>query len=198
MIKFASNSDTISRWETPHLAEKPVEDVPTAEDLDILRQKAFDQGYNDGYKNGMDQAEEELRSQFDAMSRLLEGLSHPLADLDNQVLEFLAQLAGKIARQLVKRELRTDPSTIMGLVRDTAAILNGSSEKIRIHLHPDDAQIIYNLTHSATEKNRWEIVEDPLIAHGDCKAGSLDSVVTGEIQSRINSIIMHCLGDERA
>lgn len=198
MIKFAQDNDTISRWETPLLAEKETEEQPEVEDLDELRQKAFDQGYNDGYKNGIDQAEDEVRSRFETLAQLLDAVSKPLSDLDQQVVENLAQMSGRIARQLVKRELRTEPETIMALVRDTVAILNGSSEKIRIHLHPDDAQVIYNLTHSATERNRWDIVEDPLITHGDCKVASLDSIVTGEIQARINTIIMQCLGDERA
>lgn len=198
MIKFADVNSPISRWETPLLAEVQTAAVPEEENPDQLRQKAFDQGYKDGYKAGTDQAEEEISSQFQTLSQLLGAISKPLNDLDQQVLEYLAQLAGKIARQLVKRELRTEPETIMALVRDTVAILNSSGEKIRIHLHPDDARVIYNLTQSATEKSRWEIVEDPLVAHGDCKASSLDSIVTGEIQTRINAIIMQCLGDQRA
>lgn len=197
MIKFA-NANIISRWETPLLAEKEHTEEPQAEDLDLLRQTAFDQGYMDGYKAGTDQAEEEVSSQFQTLSQLLQAVSKPLSDLDQQVLEYLAQLAGRIARQLVKRELRTDPDTIMALVRDTVAILNGTSEKIRIHLHPNDAKVINNLMQSATEKNRWDIIEDPLVAHGDCKAGSLDSIVSGDIQTRISAIIMQCLGDERA
>lgn len=197
MIKFAE-SHMISRWETPLLAEKELSDHPQVEDLDVLRQTAFDQGYNDGYKAGIDQAEEETSARFLMLSQLLQAVSKPLGDLDQQVLEYLAQLAGRIARQLVKRELRTEPETIMALVRDTVAILNGSSEKIRIHLHPDDAHVINGLMQSATEKNRWDIIEDPLVAHGDCKAGSLDSIVSGDIQTRINAIIMQCLGDERA
>lgn len=198
MIKFADVNSSISRWETPLLAERHAEEAPVEENLDQLRQKAFDQGYTDGYKSGTDQARDEINSQFQSLSELLTAISKPLNNLDQQVLEYMAQLAGKIARQLVKRELRTEPETIMALVRDTVAILDNSSEKIRIHLHPDDARVIYNLTQSATEKSRWEIVEDPLVAHGDCKAGSLDSIVTGEIQTRINAIIMQCLGDERA
>lgn len=198
MIKLADVNSTISRWETPLLADNQAETEPEEENLDQLRQKAFDQGFNEGYKAGTDLAEEEMSSKFHTLSDLLAAISKPLNNLDQQVLAYLAQLAGKIARQLVKRELHTEPETIMALVRDTVAILDTSSEKIRIHLHPDDARVIYNLTQSATEKNRWDLVEDPLVAHGDCKASSLDSIVTGEIQTRINAIIMQCLGDERA
>lgn len=198
MIKFAQDKPSVSRWATPQLAERAAQDQPELESLDELRQKAFDQGYTEGYKAGIDQAEEEIRSQFDTLAQLLSAISRPLGDLDEQVLAHLAQLAGRIARQLVKRELRTEPETIMALVRDSVAILNSSNDKIRIHLHPDDARVIHGLTQSATEKNRWDIVEDPLVSHGDCKVGSLDSIVSGELGTRINAIIWQCLGDDRA
>lgn len=198
MIKFAHDNPQVSRWTTPQLSEQdtPAAEAPV-ENLDQLRQKAFDQGYTDGYKAGIDQAEEEVRSQFATLAQLLDAVSRPLGDLDEQVLAQLAQLAGRIARQLVKRELRTDPGTIMALIRDSVAILGSSSDKIRIHLHPDDARVIQGLMQAATEKNRWDIVEDPLVAHGDCKVGSLDSIVSGDLQTRINAIIWQCLGDDR-
>lgn len=198
MIKFAQDKPSVSRWTTPLLSERDVADAPPSEDLDQLRQNAFDQGFNDGHSAGLAQATEETAARFATLAQLLGAVSKPLADLDEQVLAQLAQLAGRIARQLVKRELRTEPETIMALVRDSVAILNSSNDKIRIHLHPDDARIIYSLTHSATEKNRWDIVEDPLVAHGDCKVGSLDSIVSGDLHTRINAIIWQCLGDDRA
>lgn len=198
MIKFAQDNPSVSRWTTPLLSERPVEDTPDVEDLDQLRQNAFDQGYNDGHRAGLAQATEETAARFAALEQLLTSVSRPLADIDEQVLAQLAQLAGRIARQLVKRELRTEPETIMALVRDSVAILGSSNDKIRIHLHPDDARIIHSLTHSATEQNRWDIVEDPLVAHGDCKVGSLDSIVSGDLHTRINAIIWQCLGDDRA
>jgi flagellar assembly protein FliH len=197
VIKSAQNSASVSRWATPQLSGSVTTAAPAVEDMAQVRQNAFDQGHAEGYKAGMHLAEEELRARFVTLEQLLAAISRPLGDLDEEVLGQLAQLAGRIARQLVKRELRTEPETIMALVRDSVAILNSTDEKIRIHLHPDDARVIHGLTQAATEKNRWDIVEDPLIAHGDCNVISFDSIISGDLQTRINAIIWQCLGDDR-
>jgi flagellar assembly protein FliH len=200
VIKYAHERPTVSRWTTPQLTEQPPQEPEeeVSESLDELRQRAFDQGFTEGYKAGIDQAEEEVRAQFTTLAQLLDAVSRPLVDIDEQVLNQLALLAGRIARQLVKRELRTEPETIMALVRDCVAVLGSGNDKIRIHLHPDDAQVIQRLTQTAGDRNRWDVVEDPLVAHGDCKVASLDSVVSGELQTRVNAMIWQCLGDDRA
>jgi flagellar assembly protein FliH len=192
------SSNGISRWETPHLSEQVNKPMIEEEDPATVRQKAITQGYDEGYKQGLAKAEAELNKKSAAIEKLLGNITHPFAELDQQVFELLVQMTGKIARSLVKRELRTEPETIMALIRDTVVVLNNTTDKIRIHLHPDDAQIIHNLTRTATEHSRWDILEDPLIARGDCKVSSLDSVVVGDLQTRIHAIIAHCLGDERA
>ena len=202
MIKsgVTSSHNFISRWETPHLTEQEV--IPPAieevEDPVKVRQQAVEQGYAEGYKQGLAKAEAELNKQAAAIEKLLTSITHPFAELDQQVFELLVQMTGKIARSLVKRELRTEPEAIMALIRDTVVVLNNTTDKIRIHLHPDDALVIHNLTRTATEHSRWDILEDPLLARGDCKVSSLDSVVIGDLQTRIHAIITHCLGDERA
>ena len=194
----AAAQNVISRWETPHLSEQAVKPKVEEEDLGKVRQKAVDQGYEEGYKQGLAKAEAELNKKSLVIEKILNSITHPFAELDQEVFELLVQMTGKIARSLVKRELRTEPETIMALIRDTVVVLNNTTDKIRIHLHPDDAQVIHNLTRTATEHSRWELLEDPLVARGDCKVSSLDSVVVGDLQTRIHAIITHCLGDERA
>jgi flagellar assembly protein FliH len=195
---FNNSQNSISRWETPHLSEQAVKPRLEEEDLGKVRQRAVDQGFEEGYKKGLAKAEAELNKKSAAIEKILTSITHPFAELDQQVLELLVQMTGKIARSLVKRELRTEPETIMALIRDTVVVLNTTTDKIRIHLHPDDAQVIHNLTRTATEHSRWDIFEDPLITRGDCKVSSLDSVVVGDLPTRIHAIITHCLGDDRA
>lgn len=199
MIKtgIANLQNSFSRWETPQLSEQAKPKIEE-EDLGKARQRALDQGFEEGYKQGLARAEAELNKKSAAIEKILASITHPFAELDQQVLELLVQITGKIARSLVKRELRTEPETIMALIRDTVVVLNSTTDKIRVHLHPDDARVIHNLTRTATEHSRWDILDDPLVARGDCKVSSLDSVVVGDLQTRIHAIITHCLGDERA
>lgn len=200
MIKgnFAAFSDNISKWETPRLgdfADTPKDEV---QDLATLRKEAYAQGYTEGLEKGTLQAQAETNRKLEALEALLEAMAKPYEDINQQTLDSLAKLAGKIARCLVKRELRTEPEAIIALVRDTVGILNSSAEKINVHLNPADSVLIQSITRSTSEKSRWKLIDDPLIPRGDCRVTSRDSLVDGSLMSRINTVITQFQGDERA
>jgi flagellar assembly protein FliH len=198
MIKanLAGFTDNISKWETPQFSDRP----PGAQqqpDPETLRAQAFEQGYHEGLETGTQQGLAETERKLGMLHSLLDALARPYEDINEEALAALAKLAGKIARCLVKRELRTEPETIMAMVRDTVSVLNTSAEKILVHLNPADALIIQNIARTGTEKSRWKLIDDPLIARGDCRVQSRDSLVDGSLQTRINTIIMQVQGDER-
>ena len=192
-----SANESISRWETPHLLDLPVKEELNAETLEELRDSAVKHGYAEGYQQGMRESELLLDGRMAELNLLLQALSAPYADLNQQVLDSLVVLASKIARSLVKRELHTAPDTIMALVRDTIAILNLPTSTVNLHLHPEDARLLLELTKSSSENNRWVIIEDLMIARGDCKVSCQDSIVDGNLQSRIAAVITQFQGDER-
>lgn len=197
MIRAACNlHDGISRWETPHLVDMPVKPELSEQALEELRNEARKHGYADGFAQGTQQAEHLVQQKIAEMNLLLQALSSPFADINEQVLDTLVLLSGKIARSLVKRELHTAPETIMALVRDTVSLLNVPTQTVKVHLHPDDAALVATLTGNS-DHSRWHLIEDPMVARGDCKVSCQDSLVDGNLQSRINTILTQFQGDER-
>jgi len=194
--RAAMSNDGISRWESPHLIDMPVKPELSEAALEELRKDAINRGYADGFQQGQQQAERMLQQKITQINQLVETLASPYADLNQQVLDTLVLLAGKIARSLVKRELHTAPDAIMALVRDTVGILNLPTQVVNLHLHADDARLLQELTGAAVGK-RWHIIEDPMVARGDCKVSCQDSIVDGNLASRINAVITQFQGDER-
>ena len=47
-----------------------------------------------------------------------------------------------IAKHLVRRELKIDPTQVIGIIRHTVSLLPLAARNIKIHLHPDDAAIV--------------------------------------------------------
>ncbi len=199
MIKAGlAGLNDIKHWETPRLGDTLRNPQDDARDLEALRKEAYAKGYAEGHDKGLLQAQTETNRRLQTLDMVLNALAKPYEDLNQQALDTLAKLAGKIARCLVKRELRTEPETIIALVRDTVSILNSSAEKLNVFLNPDDAQLIQTITRTSAEKSRWKIIDDPLIPRGDCRVTSRDATVDGSLQSRINTIITQFQGDQRA
>jgi flagellar assembly protein FliH len=198
MIKAGlAGLNEIRHWETPRLGEPNTPPQDEARDLETLRKEAQAKGYAEGHSKGLLQAQAETNRRLQTLEMVLNALAKPYEDINQQAIDSLAMLAGKIARCLVKRELRTEPEAIIALVRDTVAILNSSAEKLNVFLNPEDAQLIQSITRTSSEKSRWKIIDDPLIPRGDCRVTSRDATVDGSLMSRINTIITQFQGDER-
>ena len=193
-----SDSCTISKWETPRLVDEQSAEKEQPENEESLRNQAYEEARKLGYQDGIDQSIHELDEKLLAMNTFINALSKPFNDQNQQLAEYISILAGKIAKALVRRELRTEPETIMALVRDTVSALNSSEPDIKVHLNPDNANIIRKIINTDSQEQNWSIVDDPLVSHSDCKVSHLDSLIDADLQARINIIITQFLGDARS
>jgi len=121
-----------------------------------------------------------------------------MADLDDQVQRQLALLAGAIARQVVRRELKTNPEQIINAIRETVSLLPMTARDVRVHLHPEDAKLVRARLAEATSERAWTITEDPILTQGGCRVTSENSTIDAQVEQRIGAAIAAVLGDERS
>jgi len=132
------------------------------------------------------------------LTQLLESLTHPLQELDEVVEEQLLQLTINIARQLVRRELKTDPGEIIAIIREAMAILPVGKREIQIFLNAEDIQLVKSSFALAEDDQRsWHLVEDPLISRGGCRLVSNDSQIDASVEKRLTAVATKLLGGER-
>ncbi|MDH5395880.1 MAG: flagellar assembly protein FliH [Gammaproteobacteria bacterium] len=193
------------RWELP-LVNKPdavtsVTPVVTAQELETIQQQAYTEGFELGQKEGFDQAKALSDKNNAALLSIIELLSEPLKNFDEDIVGQLAQLSMIVARQVVRRELHTKESEIVGVVREAMNALPASTRKIILNLHPEDAEIVRNAFSlsqaSESEETRWKVVEDPMLTRGGCMISSENSRIDATVESRLNRVITTLLGGER-
>ena len=151
---------------------------------------------------------EAARADIDARTRRLDGvtkkleqvlgaLSRPLGSVDDAVHEQIALLATTLARALVRRELRVDPSQIIGIVRETVSLLPASARGVRVLLHPEDAQLVRERLSTTGPEQAWTIVDDPVLARGDCRVHTDYAQIDARLESRLNEVFSQLLGEDR-
>jgi flagellar assembly protein FliH len=133
-----------------------------------------------------------------AINAMLDALSRPLAKVDDVVHEQIATLALLIARAVVRRELRAEPAQIIGMVRETVALLPASGRGARVALHPDDAALVRERLTPAGPEAAWSIVEDPTLSRGDCRVYTDYARLDARVETRLNEALAALVGDERA
>jgi len=189
------------RWELPLVNGKVVSSVATAKELESIQKQAYDEGFALGQKEGFEQKKQELEIQITSLRSIIELLSEPLKELDNEIVNQLSHLSMTVAKQVVRRELHTDEGEIVAIVREAMNALPASSRKIILNIHPDDADLIrkaFSLgDEDDSDEQRWKVVEDPMISRGGCIISSENSRIDATVEARLNRIISTLLGGER-
>jgi flagellar assembly protein FliH len=195
---------SVLAWTVPQV-EGPVVGRRRVADLNLLEREAWEQGFAAGRDDGRAAALKEqqglteaLRARVQRLEDLLNLLSRPLAELDESVLRQLATLAGAIARQLVRRELRVQPEQIIAVIRETVALLPAAARDVRIHLHPEDAALVRERLVEPATSRAWTLIEDPVITRGGCRISGENSSIDAQVETRLGAAIAAVLGDERS
>lgn len=131
------------------------------------QQEGHAEGYQRGYAEGLAAGRDEVALRVQKLDQIVAFMHQPLEQLDNAVEEQLTWLATEIARQLVRRELRSSPGEIVAVVREAVALLPVASAGIQVRLHPEDAQLIREvLSLGRIDEPVWRIIEDQTLSRG--------------------------------
>lgn len=184
-----------------HLVEKIAVAPHTAQDAERVKKDIYEEAYAEGLaqgkKKGYAAGLAEIQVQADRLIKIISTLREPLAQLDDQMEKELVALSISIARQIVRRELKTDPGQIVAVVREAVASLPVGSRNVNLHLHPEDAALVRNALSLTGNDKTWRVVEDPLVMRGGCNVVTDISRIDATLDTRIAAIAATILGGAR-
>lgn len=206
-----SNKETADLWHLPDVSRggKHHENQSrglTVKDIERIQKEAYDEAYAQGRKEGFEKGYGEGRAQLEAdrqksaqrLRQTFDILAQPLATLDEEVEQNLLELALTLTRQIVRRELQTQPGEVMAIIREAVALLPLSARHVQVHLHPEDARFVREMVSEANEdSSAWKLVEDPAMDRGGCRVVTESSQIDATLQHRLNQLARDLLGDER-
>lgn len=175
----------------------PAVHVPTAREIEALHREAYAEGLAAGRQEGVKRGMLEMDRKIKQLETLMRELATPFAALDEAVVSAVAELAITIARHLVRRELRTDPGEIVGVVRETMRQLPVAARNPRLKLHPEDLELVREALSLGDEARSWRLEADPLLARGGCVVETESSRIDATVETRIAAIASKMLGGER-
>jgi flagellar assembly protein FliH len=191
-------SDAFKVWTAPDMdgpaaQEKP----PTVSGLVDLQAEAYKEAFAQGLAEGREAGRGDVRAAVERLSGMFHDLARPFEQLDADVERELLTLAMALARQIVRRELKTDPTQIIGIIRDAIAALPVAARDVRVHLHPEDAVVMRENLAPTSSERAWVIVEDPVMARGGCQITTANSRIDARLETRLNTIVSELMGTDR-
>lgn len=192
-----STAKQATRWDVPAIDGGEGKGYMTAGRLESIQKDAYEEAWAKGHADGLKAGEAEIKARNDRLDELLIALARPFDELDEQIEKQLVELAMTTVRQLFRREIKQNPSHVIGVVREAIQLLPIASRTVQVHLHPDDASLVREALAPAEGEPAWVIVEDPLEARGGCRITTENSQVDASAEARLNALIQSIAGDER-
>lgn len=151
------------------------------------------EAYAEGLTAGREDERARLASAVQAADAVLQALREADAPLRGRLEENVCALAVGIARQLVERELKVDPTFVTSLVRQ-ALVEFPLDQPVSIRINPVDLAAITALSLveegapgiTAGREARW--VADPEIAPGGCMVEGPDRIVDGRVDTALERV----------
>jgi len=202
----------------PEVEMEPEPEPLTAQDLENIRQAAYEEGldqgleegtrqglekgrlqglkegHEEGLKQGVEQGlvegSEQIRQQVTRWESLLLPLTQPLRELDHQVAEQLIVLVTDLCQQLLKVELVLNEQLFLQLLNEAIDTLPKGQTSLEIKLHPDDLVLVQShYSNEEQEKRGWLLCSEPTLKSGVCEVNTELSSVRNDIHSRMQSLI---------
>ncbi|MDD0843862.1 flagellar assembly protein FliH [Pseudomonas sp. Gutcm_11s] len=192
--------------EQPQVEEVAVEDVKplTLDELEAIRQDAYNEGFATGEKDGFhagqlkakQEAELALADKVAQLEQVMAHLLEPIAEQDQELEKALVNLVSQMTRQVIQRELATDSSQIRHVLREALKLLPMGASNVRIHIHPQDFELVKALRERHEET--WRILEDDSLQPGGCRVESEHSRIDASVETRMAMALKQLFEQQRA
>ncbi|MDX2507590.1 MAG: flagellar assembly protein FliH [Gammaproteobacteria bacterium] len=217
------------RWQAPNVISRQQQrqeqaGMVTARQLEDLQKQAYEEGLqlgkDEGYKAAFQQGLEEGRQQgvqdghnevalvVKRFAQVMQFLAQPLEQVNQSVEEELLALSMATAKQIIRREININRGQIVAVIKEAISALPSGAKKIKVYLHPADAEIVRENLQLSSEspaasdnehsEELWSVVEEPLLTRGGCRIETEASLIDATIETRLAEIAARILGSERS
>jgi flagellar assembly protein FliH len=207
-------------------SEEPEEELRplTAEEIEEIRQAAYEegilQGHNDGFEkghlegqekgyidgmekgreegfqSGMAEGKENIDQLCERWKNLVHLLNNPLLELEIKAEQQLVELAVQLAEAVVGVEVKTNPQIIFQTLKDSVEALPIADTTCEIKLSQQDFELVKKqFTEEELADKGWHIGVDPTIEQGGCVVESRTSSIDRTLATRIKNTLDRFLQD---
>ncbi|MEW6983234.1 flagellar assembly protein FliH [Colwelliaceae bacterium 6471] len=212
------------RYEPPEETEIVEPEPLTAEEIESIRQAAFEEGFNqgkedgfakgydegkasgheeglklghqEGYAAGMDEGKETVDNLALKWQSLTDDMHKPLANIDKNVEEQLLQLVVQLTEAVTLHEAKTNPDILISAITTGIKALPSQEAQTQIMLHPDDIKLVeQQFGAEHIQKSGWRLLAAPQLQPGSCQIENSTSNIDLQVKSRLKEVLESFLQD---
>ena len=192
-------------YDSPIPAAAPGIELPTAAELEEIREAARAEGYAEGREEGLlegrttghneafEAGQQETAEEMAQLRAIAATFSNAVAAADETIAADVLDLALHLARSMVRSALDIRPELVIPIVREAIDYLPVLQAPAVLALNPDDIDIVRAALSDELDKGGWRVVADPQIGRGGCKVDTASNQIDAQAAARW-ARISHALG----
>lgn len=171
-------------------------------ELEEQKRLGYEEGYQLGIQDGTEHAHQQYQSQLTKAATVLEQAYHEKAVIIQEAEPFVIELTTEIAKKVLKQELKSNPDSLILLIKEVLASVYETSS-ITIGVSPEDFAFVQKQREQLMAIDTGAHVEikvlpDYSVEQGGCiirtSSGSIDARIDVQL-SEIKSVLLG-LGQE--
>ncbi len=177
----------VQSWVPPQIDEHASNQTKNYQDI-LLSNQLKQDGFDKGYQEGLQKAEQENAALFLQAKQLIHDLSKIKIELIQDAEYVLSDIAMMVAKKVIDHELTVNKTLIEKVLREMLGKIPDMNESIKIKVHPDDLEVIKKITTDETDKE-VDISVDPTLSKGSIKLKSDFTKLEYNIDDIFNTIV---------
>ena len=186
-------------------SRQPAIQLPTAAELEAIREAARAEGHAEGYAEGLLEGrttghseafaagQQETADEMAALRAIATTFSQAVAAADETIASDVLDLALHLARSMVRSAFEVRPELIIPIVREAIDYLPVLQAPAVLALNPEDVEIVRAALSDELDKGGWRVVADPQIGRGGCKVDTASNQIDAQAAARW-ARLSHALG----
>jgi flagellar assembly protein FliH len=179
----------------------PAMQLPTAAELEALREGARAEGYEEGLQEGREAGRAEayeagradVALEVESLRAIAATFSQAVTAADETIASDVLDLALHLARSMVRTAFTVRPELIIPIVREAIDYLPVLQAPAILALNPEDIEIVRTALSDELDKGGWRVVADPQVGRGGCKVDTASNQIDAQAAARW-ARLTHALG----
>lgn len=160
------------------------------EGLQQGHEQGLQQGHQEGYQTGLTQGQNEVNQLIMRWHDLSHQLYHPIEKVDRGVEKQLLNLVVALTESVIRQESKSNPDVLMSVLHEAVASLPFNTEFAEIHMHPDDIALLRDVyDDEAVAEQKWILKEEPGYQIGDVIVMTPNSLIDRTTKQRMRQTV---------
>lgn len=159
------------------------------------REAGFAEGQEEGREQGLEDAKPLVEEKLQILTSLINGLETPLKQVDEACEKELVHLAVMLAEAVIYQEVKQSPEAILQTLHKSVESIGGG-HGCQIYLNPEDLELVTSsYGEELIEQRGWHLIAEPALERGGCQVKSERSSIDMTLKQRVKETLESFLHD---